>query len=259
MTMSTSTPADDAALWVRFAATHDAATREEIILRYVPLVHYVLHRMTIEHSSEYEDLVSQGLLGLINAVDRFDATRGIAFSTYAMHRIRGHILDSLRSLDLLSRPARQRVRQMESAISELTNRMGRTPSDEELAGQMGLEAKQLQRAYQDASQVLLSLDAGGPDETEPYDVIADDSPDPLETMAENDTQAEVARALAALPEREQLVLSLYYRNGLTLKETGAVLNISESRVCQLHGRALMNLRSALHAPERAMQAQGVRA
>ncbi len=257
-TMTAATIAEDGALWARYAATRDAATREEIILRYVPLVRYVLNRLSIEIGSEYEDLLSQGLLGLIDAVDKFDPARGTSFSTYAIHRIRGHILDGLRALDLLSRPARRRVRQIETAITELRSRLGRPPEENELAEHLGLEIEDLKRATVDASRVLLSLDTGSDDDSDPYDVVATDDVDPLETLTENDTQAEVVEALSSLSHREQLILSLYYRDSLTMKEIGAVLEISESRVCQLHGRALLNLRSIVNAEPRIRQMEAAR-
>jgi RNA polymerase sigma factor for flagellar operon FliA len=248
-TMTPETIAEDTALWARYTATRETAVREEIILRYVPLVRFVLNRLSIEPGSEYEDLLSQGLLGLIDAVDKFDPTRGVSFSTYATHRIRGHILDGLRSLDLLSRSSRRRVRQIESAMTDLRGRLGRAPEDQELASHLGMEMNEFKRATVDAARVLLSLDAGTDDDSEPYDVVSADEVDPLEMLAENDTQAEVMEALASLSHREQMILSLYYRDGLTMKEIGAVLDISESRVCQLHGRALLSLRSIVNAKQ----------
>lgn len=253
--MTNPTPAQDNALWTRYLSTRDPGLREELILRYVPLVRYVLNRLSLEPGPEFEDLSSQGLLGLIEAVDRYDPARGTSFSTYATHRIRGHILDSLRALDVLSRSARRRVRLLESAISDLSLRLGRTPEDQELAGHLGLGLDDLQQSMQDASRVMLSLDTPEGD-SDPYDYVASDAPDMLENLAENDTKAEVVAALAALPERDQLILSLYYRNGLTMKEIGSVLNISESRVCQLHGRILLNLRSQLSG-DRLSRQEGV--
>lgn len=257
-TVTAATIAEDGALWARYAATRDAATREEIILRYVPLVRYVLNRLSIEIGSEYEDLMSQGLIGLIDAVDRFDPARGTSFSTYAIHRIRGHILDGLRALDLLSRPARRRVRQIETAITELRSRLGRSPEDHELAQHLGIDMEDLKRATIDASRVLLSLDSGNDGDTDPYDVVSTDDVDPLETLTENDTQTEVVEALSSLSHREQLILSLYYRDNLTMKEIGAVLDISESRVCQLHGRALLNLRAIVQTEPSTHQMETLR-
>ncbi len=246
--------ADDSALWVRYAAARDtvppsarAVLREEIILRYVPLVRFVLGRLGIERSAEYEDLVSQGLLGLIDAVDHYDTTRGTSFSTYATYRIRGRVLDGLRSLDLLSRPARRRVRQVQGAITDLHQQLGRTPEEDEIASHLGIDSRALRTTLADASTVLLSLDEPGNDdeETDRYESLPAEIDDPLETLAKGDLRTELIRAIADLPEREQQILSLYYRDELTMKEIGEVVGLSESRVCQLHGKAVLTLRGVM--------------
>lgn len=240
------TSLDDSALWTRYAANHDTATREELILRYVPLVRFVIGRLGIEYGAEYDDLVSQGLLGLIDAVDHYDLERGTSFSTYATYRIRGRILDGLRSLDVLSRPARQRVRQLQTAMINLHQQLGRPPEEEELAAHLGLEMETLRRTLNDSGRVLLSLDSPGEDDdSDLHESLPDDSESPLEALAENDLRDELMQAIINLPEREQQILSLYYREELTMKEIGHVLNLSESRVCQLHAKAVLTLRSAL--------------
>ncbi len=237
---------DDSALWARYAANHEAAIREELILRYVPLVRFVIGRLGIEYGAEYDDLVSQGLLGLIDAVDHFDLERGTSFSTYATYRIRGRILDGLRSLDLLSRPARQRVRQLQTAMNDLHQQLGRAPEEAELAAHLGLETTAVRHTLNDAGRVLLSLDSPGEDDdSDLHESLADDSESPLEALAENDLRAELLQAITSLPEREQQILSLYYREELTMKEIGQVLDLSESRVCQIHAKAVLALRSAL--------------
>lgn len=243
---------DDSDLWTRYDQTRDAATREEIILRYVPLVHYVMGRLAIERSSDYDDLASQGLLGLIDAVDKFDPARGIQFSTYATHRIRGRVLDGLRAMDILSRPARQRVRKIQSAMTHLQQELGRAPEETELAQFMSLNIEDLRKAMTDAGRVLLSLDETSEDDANDlHDVVSDDADDPEAVLSEANLKTELIDSLATLPPREQHILSLYYRDDLTMKEIGAVLDISESRVCQLHAKAILSLRAAM---ERAGQA-----
>lgn len=253
-----STP-DDAALWGCFLAHRDAGSREALILRYVPLVHYVLNRFGLPAASgpDYEDLVSQGLLGLIDAIDRFDPAHGAQFSTYATLRVRGRILDALRAQDWLSRSARRRARQVQTALNELWATLHRAPSDEELAQRLKLDVDELRQSLVDAGRVLISLDATESDDPEDgrlYERLADDrQPNPDEAADEHDLQRQLAAQLRDLPEREQLVLSLYYHEELTLKEIGAVLDLSESRVCQLHARAVLSLRAALSNADPAAQ------
>jgi RNA polymerase sigma factor FliA len=236
----------------RYLATHSADVREELVLRYVTLVHFVLGRLGIsqEVGSDYEDLVNQGLLGLIEAVDRYDPGFNTQFSTYATFRIRGKILDYLRSLDWLSRTARHRTRDIRQAISTLSDRYQRQPSDAELAEHLGMDVNKVQQALVDSSRVLISLDAvvdvDDENESSLYDTLADDNQtDPSELVDQMDMQERLVVALKKLPEREQTVLSLYYFEELTLREIGEVLGVSESRACQLHARAVLSLQSLL--------------
>jgi len=245
---------DDSDLWARYNQTQDAATREEIILRYVPLVHYVMGRLAIERSSDYDDLASQGLLGLIDAVDKFDPARGLQFSTYATHRIRGRVLDGLRAMDILSRPARQRVRKIQTAMTQLQQELGRAPEETELAQHLSLDIEELRKAMIDAGRVLLSLDEASEDgANDLHDVVSDDADDPEAVLSEDNLKTELINSLAALPPREQHILSLYYRDDLTMKEIGAVLDISESRVCQLHAKAILSLRAAMEGAGQAVE------
>jgi len=244
---------EDAELIARYLETKDADLREQVILRYVPLVHYTLGRLGFSQAStvDYEDAVSQGLLGLIEALERYDPSYGTVFSTYATLRIRGRVLDYLRSQDWLPRTARQRARAVQQAISYLWSQLNREPSDEELARYLNIEMQQVQSALVDSSQDIVSLDLiadadGGEEETSLHEVLADEGqPNPSEVLEDKDLQVHLADALKKLPEREQLLLSLYYYEELTLKEIGAVLGVSESPVSQLHSRAVMNLRALL--------------
>lgn len=245
---------DDAELWARFLANRDAEAREALILRYVPLVHYVLNRLGLAApGAEYEDLVSQGLLGLIDAIDRYDPAHGTQFSTYATLRVRGRILDSLRAQDWLSRSARRRARQVQAALNDLWATLHRAPSDEELAERLKMDLGELRQSLVEAGRVIISLDSAETDEAEEsrlHERLADErQPNPAEAADEQDLRRQLASHLLALPEREQLVLSLYYHDELTLKEIGAVLDLSESRVCQLHARAVLSLRAALNGAD----------
>lgn len=241
----------DEELWQRYRMTHDPALREEIILRFAPLTHYVLARLgyTPPSKADYDDLISQGLLGLIDAVDHYDPSRGVRFSTYATIRIRSRILDSLRAMDWLSRNARRRARQVQSAIFNLQSTLGRPPEEEEIAAHLGISLAELREALMQADQVILSLETES-QEGEPglslRDILSDDhAVDPLEEVSEAELLERLKQALAELPERERLLISLYYHNELTMKEIGALLNVSESRVCQMHAKAILSLRAGL--------------
>ena len=247
----------DEELWQRYSTTRDPALREEIILRFAPLPHYVRARLGYPPPSkaDYDDLISQGLLGLIDAVDHYDPSRGVRFSTYATIRIRSRILDSLRAMDWLSRSVRRRTRQIQSAIFNLQSTLGRPPEEEEIAAHVGISLAELREALMQANQVILSLETEN-HEGEPglslRDILPDDDAvDPLEEVSEAELLERLKRALAELPERERLLISLYYHNELTMKEIGTLLNISESRVCQMHAKAILSLRAGLLSYEKA--------
>ncbi len=239
-------------LWKTFHETHAADVREALVLKSVPLVHYLLGRMGISQSlgMEYEDLAHQGLIGLIEAVDRFDPEYGTKFSTYASVRIRGKILDAMRSSDWMSRGARQRVRTIQHAISELWESEQREPSEEEIAHHLGIRLDKVQQALDDANRVVLSLDTmiatGKDSELSLHETLQDeDQPDPSSIFADAELKESLVEALQKISEREQLVLSLYYIEELTLKEIGKVLDVTESRVSQIHAKAILNLKAVL--------------
>jgi RNA polymerase sigma factor for flagellar operon FliA len=201
---------------------------------------------------EYEDLVSQGMLGLIEAVDHYNPSFGTRLSTYATLKIRSKVLDYLRDLDWLPRVARQKVRAMQVAVSELERQFHRLPTDEELAGHLNLNLEELQHIQMDSTRVVISLDETsnklGSDDTDSsmHEWLMDEQQEnPSELYEEKDMQAKLAEAIKELPEREQMVLSLYYFDELTFKEIGKTLDISESRVCQIHGRSVISLQSLL--------------
>jgi RNA polymerase sigma factor for flagellar operon FliA len=244
---------DDSELITQYLLSHDPGAREEIILRYVPLVHYVLGRIGISQNlgQDYEDAVGQGILGLIEALDRYDPSHGTQFSTYATLRIRGKVIDHLRSHDWLSRSARSRARQVQQALEELWGKLQRVPTDEELATHLNYDLPQLKQALVDSSQVFISLDsivANEGDETVTlHEILSNEEQlGPADIFDEQEIKYYLIDTLRHLPEREQLVLALYYDEELTFKEIGAVLKVSESRVCQIHARAVMTLRAKMH-------------
>jgi len=244
-------------LWEQYKRTGDPALREEIILQNIPLVRHILARLAITRLSEetYRDLVSQGVVGLIDAVDRFEPKRGWRFSTYATLRIRGQILDTLRAMDILPRGARKRVKGIERAISQLRMELCREPNEEEVAAAVNLDLKTYRWALVEANCTVLSIDAALEDDGRDnvfclQDLLHDrDALDPEESLEEAELRQHLAIALRQLPQRLRLLLSLYYFEGLTMKEVGEVLDLSESRVSQLHARAMKQLRAALESRE----------
>jgi RNA polymerase sigma factor for flagellar operon FliA len=236
-----------------FLTTRNQTMREEIILRYVSLVHYVVGRLGISQLGgiDYEDLVSQGMLGLIDAVDHYDPGFGTRLSTYATLKIRSRLLDHLRELDWLPRTARQKVRLLQGAMTTLESQLLRLPTDEEVANYMRIDTSDLQQIQMDSSRVIISLDEetdAGMDDGggSMHEWLMDEKQEnPQSLFEEKDLQAGLAEAIKTLNEREQLVLSLYYFEELTFKEIGKTLEISESRVCQIHGRAVIALKSVL--------------
>ena len=244
---------DSISLMDQYLVTRSPELREQLVLQSVPLVHYILGRLgiTAELGSDYEDLVNQGLLGLIDAVDRYDPKHGTRFSTYAGLRVRGKILDYLRSSDWLSRSARQRVRLIQKAVTELWALFQREPTEAEIARHLGMALDDVQTGMGDSNRVLVSLDSiseidQGEDEGSLHERLGDENQiDPSDAMEEVDMKRAMVSAIKQLSQREQLILSLYYYDELTFKDIGKVMGITESRVCQLHARAILNLKAVI--------------
>jgi RNA polymerase sigma factor for flagellar operon FliA len=242
-------------MWVRLRAG-DRGARDELVMRYAPLVKYVIGRLAVElpATMDRDDVLSSGTIGLLQAVDRYDPDSGVRFETYALQRIRGAIIDTVRTLSPLSRGARRRARALDEANAALMQRLGRAPSPEELADELGVDQAELGRMLVEATHVFVSLDgpAGGPHEDGEIaslrDIVRDTSQlEPGEAFAEREMLEQLRRAIESLKERDRLILSLYYHEELTLKEIGRVLGVSESRVCQVHSEALLKLRGWLRA------------
>lgn len=239
-------------IWSEYLSSRSPVLREKLVLQSIPLVHYIMGRLGVspEIGTDYEDLIHQGLLGLIDAVDKYDPSFQTQFSTYASVRIRGKILDYLRSSDWMTRSARKRVRDIRRVTTELWSNLQREPSDEEIAQSMNIDVESVHKGLEDSSKVLISLDAlfDQPDDREgdSHEVLRDETQlDPSEIFSESDLRERLIGAIHLLSEREQQVLALYYTEELTYKEIGRILGISESRVCQLHSRAIINMKAAL--------------
>ncbi len=245
---------DIQALWHEFRRTGDKELRDRLILSYAPLVRYVAGRLGSGLPAHVDegDLVSYGLLGLINAIERYDPTRDIKFETYAIVRIKGAIIDELRALDWVPRSVRSRAREIERAIAELESKLGRAPNDDEIAARIGISVDELAESLTDISRSsIAALDelwavSGEGDQVSLLDTIEDTSgAQPAEALDETDLRETLAEAIARLPEREKLVITLYYYEELTLREIGEVLGVTESRISQLHTKAVLRLKSRL--------------
>jgi len=225
------------------------------VVAYSPLVKYVAGRMGsgLPAHVEEADLISYGLVGLISAIERYEPEREIKFETYAIPRIRGAIIDELRALDWVPRSVRARAREIEKANVKLEHRLQRAPTDEEMAGELGIEVDEFQESLiQISNSTIAALDElwtvsdSSGDQVSLLDTIQDPSaPDPAKVMDATDLKDRVADAIARLPEREKLVIALYYYENLTLREIGEVLGVTESRISQLHTKAVLRLRSRM--------------
>ena len=248
--------------WQTYKESGDLSARDQLIRSNLHLVKYVIGRIMARYqfqreSVSVEDLYSCGVLGLMEAVDGFDLSRGVQFVTYAIPRIRGSIIDELRSLDWIPRSLRHRVNQLQTAYAELEGELGRPARDSELADHMGLDSKQFQDLLSEASRIsVLSLDEQlqlGEDHQISRDKVTAATGTEIRTQIHREeVVALLESAIQELPEKERLVLVMYYVEELTLKEIGEVLEVTESRVCQLHSRAVMRLRGKLRAMEHDM-------
>ena len=242
-------------LWRRYKDDGDNGARERLVVAYSPMVKFVAGRLGAGLPSHVEDadLISYGLMGLIGAIERFEPDRGIKFETFAMTRIRGAIIDELRSLDWVPRSVRSRAREIEAAQSKLEHELQRAPTEEELSAKLGMSVEDLQSALLEiANSSVYALDElwtvsdSSGDQVSLLDTIPDDgAADPQEALDTSEVKDRLTEAIGSLPEREQLVVALYYYEHLTLREIGEVLGVTESRVSQLHTKAVMRLKSHL--------------
>ena len=248
-------PEDTQSLWQDYRRSGDEGLRERLILTYAPLVKYVAGRVGSGLPSHVDesDLVQYGLLGLIGAIERYDPDRDVKFETYAIARIKGSIIDELRAMDWVPRSVRSRARDIERAIAALEAKLGRAPTDEEVAKQLGMTEDDLNESLSEigrssiaALDELWTVSSSGGDRIALIDTIEDtQGPEPQSALAETEMREALGEAIARLPEREKLVVTLYYYEELTLREIGEVLGVTESRVSQLHTKAILRLKARL--------------
>jgi RNA polymerase sigma factor FliA len=249
-------PVDEAAaelvrLWTDFKESGSPAARERLILHYAPLVKYVASRVAtgLPASVEQADLVSYGMFGLIDALEKFEPARGNKFETYAIPRIKGAIIDELRAMDWVPRSVRFKAREIEKANADLESILKRAPSERELAERLGVSLSELHDVINQISFVsvlaldeLLSVGTDRGEQVSLIDTLADRSVDPTTGLEGQETRGLLAAAINSLSEREKIVVTLYYFEGLTLAEIGEILGVTESRVCQIHTKAVGQLR-----------------
>jgi RNA polymerase sigma factor for flagellar operon FliA len=239
--------------WEAYTQTRSPEMREKLLVQYLPLVRRVAVRMvgSLPRSIRLDDLVSAGVMGLLSSLDNFDPTLGIKFETFAMNRIRGAMVDSLRELDWVPRSVRQKARLLERAVEELTQKLMRVPEDGEIAEHLNISMDEYLRMLDEVNvTVLLSLDDSFPTQSGEGSTLADVTCDPSapshqERVEEKELRELLVRNLKSLPEQEKLVLALYYYEELTFKEIGDVLRLTESRVSQIHSKAVLQLRAAV--------------
>ena len=257
-------PAEDAAavseLWAHFKTTGDRAARERLILHYAPLVTMVANRVGagLPSTVEQADLVSYGMFGLIDAIEKYETDRAVKFETYASARVRGAIIDELRAIDWIPRSVRTKARAVDRAYAELEHQLHRAPSEREVADHLEMGVGELRAVFTQLSTVnVAALDdlIGGASERGDsltlIDTLEDpDAPDPAGNVEAQETKVLLAQAIERLGEREKIVLVLYYYEGMTLAEIGRILGVTESRISQMHTAAMLRLRATLQESER---------
>lgn len=250
-----SVKSDNRQLWERYKKHKELSAREGLIIEYVALVKYVAGRLAISlpPNVQQDDLVSYGIFGLVDAIEKFDLERNIKFETYAISRIRGAIWDGLRAMDWVPYSVRQKARELEQTYAKLEHQLGRSATDDEICGALGIDKHQFSQLLRETSitsfislEDMWTSDKSGGNPVRVIDTVEDrNTPDPVSMVMFEEKKRLLAEAINKLPERERLVIALYYYEGLTLKEIGKVLGVSESRVSQMHTKAVLRLRGRL--------------
>lgn len=248
---------DEKDLWVQYKERNDARAREELIIRYMRIVKYIAGRMAIHvpSSIDMDDLIGWGVLGLLDAVEKYDHKQDVKFSTYASMRVRGAIIDQIRSLDWAPRSLRAMARKVGAARDKLRHQTGSEPDTDLIASELGTTAEHVESTVaQLKTAQILSLDDYLPSEdaedARKLDVTSDTrAGSPEQLLEDQEKQERLVQAILSLPDQQQKVLNLYYYEELTLKEIGAVLSVSESRICQIHSAAMKRLRAVVHGGE----------
>ena len=239
-------------LWSAYLADKsNKKLRDEIIVQYIYLTTYVIGRIKLNLPPNFaiEDITSFGVEGLIDAIERFSPDKGAHFETYAIMRIRGTIIDKIRSQDWLPRSTRKKIKDIKTAAEKLKQELGRTPTTEEIADFLGMEKDKINSLLSEDTSIgsLYDKKYSGHEGIELIDTIEDTSSvNPLERLEEKDVKNELQAALKKLPERERMVMLLYYHENMTLKQIPESIEVSESRVCQIHAQAIMKLRNILN-------------
>jgi RNA polymerase sigma factor for flagellar operon FliA len=240
-------------LWSEFKQTGERTVRNELIEHYSPFVKYVAGRVMagLPRHFDEDDLISYGIIGLIDAIDRFEPDRNLRFETYAIPRIKGAIIDELRSIDWVPRSVRSKARAVEQAVTQLEATLRRSPTDAEVATELQMTSAEFHAALRKISSTgMMALDEvlRGSDRSD-RSTLGESLPDrsfgPVDTFEAKESKQALLSAVEDMPERERTVLTMYYYGGLTLTEIGAILGVTESRVCQIHTKALRHLRSKL--------------
>jgi RNA polymerase sigma factor for flagellar operon FliA len=226
-------------IWREYRSTSDSGLRNRLVLQYAPLVKYVAGRLRtrMPDTVDQDDLVSDGVLGLMDAIERFEPQRGLSFQTFAVPRIRGAIIDGMRSMDFVPRSVRDKLRVVQRAQVRLEERLGRAPEEDELAKEAGIPLQQLRDLSRQSNSNHASLDD--------FDLADELSSAADHVVEQGDVNASLMRVIEELAERDQVIIALYYFEGLTLAEIGQVLGVTESRVSQVHRRATITLREKL--------------
>ena len=239
------------ALWGKYLADKsDKASRDALIVQYIYLIRYVVGRVrvTLPATISIEDIAGYGVEGLINAIERYSPQKNTRFETYALIRIRGAILDKIRSQDFLPRSVRQKIKTVKEAQESLKQELGRMPTTTEIANKIDMDPEKVNQLLSEDVTITSLYDKKGSaeDSVEIIDTIQDTNKlNPQENAEENNIKQELERALMRLPERERIIMVLYYQENMTLKEIGETISMSESRVCQLHAQAIMKLKNIL--------------
>ncbi|MDR2607152.1 MAG: RNA polymerase sigma factor WhiG [Treponema sp.] len=257
MGMASKEPMDEKVeerLWLEYRRTKDQKIRETFVIQYSPLVKFVAGKVAVgmPHNVEFDDLVGFGSIGLLDAIDKYDPDRGVKFKTYAVTRIRGAIFDELRQIDWVPRSVRKKAKELEETVANLESQMGRIATDQEIASSMGLDDEEYSKTVMKISATsIVSLNEvwSGVDENE-KNSIGDTIESPISLHPDVMVEKEEIRrviidAIRELPEKEKQILVLYWYEDLTLKEIGEVMKVTESRVSQLHSKAMLRLRAKL--------------
>lgn len=238
-------------LWKQYVKTRDPALKDELIVQYAYLIKYVAGRLSIYFGSnvEFDDLVGYGAFGLIDAIEKFDITKGVKFETYASFRIRGSIIDSIRDLDWVPRSLRQKNKELEKVYAEVENELGHSATDKEVAEKLGISMSEFYKLLNDVNvSSMMSLEEFMEQNYERgLEIVSDNTDDKPEAALESIEIKEILiDAIDKLPEKEKAVITFYYFEELTLKEISSIMNVTESRISQLHTKALLRMKGKLH-------------